>query len=320
MTASNAESSSCCRRRSPARYLPQTQLLIGGEWGEGAQGRKRFATIDPATEEVIAEVSEATAADIDAAVGAARQALKRGAWPAMTGADRGRILNRIAAILRERFEEIVLIESLDAGKPLAATRRMDMRAAIDCLEYYAGWADKIAGEVMPGASRSADLCAAGAGRRRRDDRAVEFPADERDLEDRAGAGLRLHDRAQARGADAALGAVARRASRWRPGCRRAFSTSCRGSARRPAQRWSRIRASTRSRSRVRRRPDRSIMRAAADEHHQDRPRTRRQVAERRLCGCGYRRGGAPDGVRRLLQRRSGVLGGDARRRRREGPR
>lgn len=128
--------------------LPRTGLLIGGEWREAAD-RKRFATIDPATEQTITEVSQAGASDIDAAVDAARQALWSGPWPAMTGAQRGRILNRLAAIMRERAEELVLLESLDGGKPIAATRRMDVPAAIDCLEYYAGWADKIVGEVVP---------------------------------------------------------------------------------------------------------------------------------------------------------------------------
>jgi aldehyde dehydrogenase (NAD+) len=130
--------------------LPQvpSRLLIGGEWCEAASG-KRFATLNPATEEVLAEVSEAGRPDIDAAVSAARDALRRGAWPTMTGADRGRVLHRLAAILRERSEEVVVLESIDAGKPLAATRRMDLPAAIDCLEYYAGWSDKIVGEVVP---------------------------------------------------------------------------------------------------------------------------------------------------------------------------
>ena len=108
-----------------------------------------FTAINPATEESIAEVAEAGAADIDAAVAAARRALRQGAWPAMTGAERGRILNRLAAILRERTDELVQLESIDGGKPFAATRRMDIPAAIDCLEYYAGWADKIAGDVIP---------------------------------------------------------------------------------------------------------------------------------------------------------------------------
>lgn len=127
---------------------PRTDLLIGGEWGRASKG-KTFATLNPATEETIAEVAEAGAADIDAAVAAARRALKQGAWPAMTGAERGRILNRLAAILRERTDELVQLESIDGGKPFAATRRMDIPAAIDCLEYYAGWADKIAGDVIP---------------------------------------------------------------------------------------------------------------------------------------------------------------------------
>jgi aldehyde dehydrogenase (NAD+) len=127
---------------------PRTDLLIGGEWGRASSG-KTFTTLNPATEETIAEVAEAGAADIDAAVAAARRALKHGAWPAMTGAQRGRILNRLAAILRERTDELVQLESLDGGKPFAATRRMDIPAAIDCLEYYAGWADKIAGDVIP---------------------------------------------------------------------------------------------------------------------------------------------------------------------------
>jgi aldehyde dehydrogenase (NAD+) len=134
-------------RLSASVAVPPTRLLIDGEWGEAASGA-RFATVDPATEDVITEVAEAGAADVDAAVEAARRAL-RGRWSLMTGAERGRILHRLAAIMRERFEELTLLESIDAGKPLAATRRMDMPAAIDCLDYYAGWADKITGEVVP---------------------------------------------------------------------------------------------------------------------------------------------------------------------------
>jgi aldehyde dehydrogenase (NAD+) len=128
--------------------LTATRMLIDGQWHEAERGR-RFATLDPATEAVIAEVAEGSASDIDAAVQAARTALTRGPWAAMSGAERGRILNRLAAILRDRSEELIALESLDGGKPLAATRRMDLPAAIDCLEYYAGWADKIAGEVVP---------------------------------------------------------------------------------------------------------------------------------------------------------------------------
>jgi acyl-CoA reductase-like NAD-dependent aldehyde dehydrogenase len=102
--------------------LSPTQLLIGGEWRESAR-RTRFGTLNPATEETIAEVAEGGGADIDAAVAAARTALKRGPWPVMSGAERGRILHRLAAIMRERREELVLLESLDGGKPLTATCR-----------------------------------------------------------------------------------------------------------------------------------------------------------------------------------------------------
>ncbi len=128
--------------------LPRTELLIGGNW-TAASGGQSFATLNPATGETIAEISEARETDVDAAVANARAALETGPWPAMSGAQHGCILYRLAALLRERLEEIVLLESLDAGKPLAATRRQDLPAAIDCLEHYAGWADKILGDVVP---------------------------------------------------------------------------------------------------------------------------------------------------------------------------
>ncbi|MCK9908502.1 aldehyde dehydrogenase family protein [Microbacteriaceae bacterium K1510] len=128
--------------------IPHTQLLIDGAW-RAAKSGKTFATLNPATEATIADVAQADAADIDDAVAAARRALESGPWATMLGIERARILNRLADVLRANFEEVVWLESLDGGKPIAATRRMDLPAAIDCLEYYAGWADKIAGEVVP---------------------------------------------------------------------------------------------------------------------------------------------------------------------------
>ncbi len=127
--------------------LPRTKLLIDGDWCDADNG-DRFTTLNPATEEVIAEVAQAGTVDAAAAVAAARRALT-GPWGAMTGAQRGRATNRLAEILRQRFEEVVLLESLDAGKPLAATRRQDVANAIDTLEHYAGWADKLSGDVIP---------------------------------------------------------------------------------------------------------------------------------------------------------------------------
>ena len=100
--------------------LPQvpTRLLIGGEWCE-AENNRRFATLDPASEDVLAQVSEAGPSEVDGAVSSARDALRRGPWSRMTGAERGRLLYRLAALMRERSEELVLLESIDAGKPLA---------------------------------------------------------------------------------------------------------------------------------------------------------------------------------------------------------
>lgn len=127
--------------------LPERRLLIHGNW-VNAVSERSFATIDPATEETIAEIAEADAADIDAAVTSARRALE-GPWRLLSGAQRGRLLRRLADLVERDLENLVKLEGIDAGKPLAATRRQDLPAAIDCLEYYSGWADKIAGEVVP---------------------------------------------------------------------------------------------------------------------------------------------------------------------------
>jgi aldehyde dehydrogenase (NAD+) len=128
--------------------LPEKRLLIHGRWTDAASGAS-FNTIDPATGDVITQIAEAGATDVDAAVASARRALEDGPWGRMTGAQRGRILRRLADLIEQHREELVALEAFDAGKPLAATKRQDLPAVIDCLEYYAGWADKIAGEVIP---------------------------------------------------------------------------------------------------------------------------------------------------------------------------
>lgn len=128
--------------------LPPLKLLIAGEWCDAISGRT-FETIDPATETVIASVPEPDAADIDAAVAAARAAFSAGPWPSMRAAERARVLRRLVALLEEHREEMVALESLDGGKPVASVRRQDLPAVIDCLEYYAGWCDKITGDVVP---------------------------------------------------------------------------------------------------------------------------------------------------------------------------
>lgn len=123
------------------------QLLIDGRPVAALSGRT-FETLDPATEDVIAVVAEADQHDVDLAVAAARRALE-GPWGRMRAADRGRILNKLADLIEQHGEEIAALESRDAGKPISAVLRQDLPAALDTLRYYAGFADKINGQVIP---------------------------------------------------------------------------------------------------------------------------------------------------------------------------
>ncbi|HAH46510.1 MAG TPA: betaine-aldehyde dehydrogenase, partial [Planctomycetaceae bacterium] len=128
--------------------IRQTQLLIDGKWVDAVSG-KTFSTINPATEEVIAEVAEGDAADIDLAVKAARKAFESGPWSKMDARDRGRLIYRLADLIEENIEELAALESLDNGKPIRDSRAADLPLVIDCLRYYAGWADKIEGTTIP---------------------------------------------------------------------------------------------------------------------------------------------------------------------------
>jgi aldehyde dehydrogenase (NAD+) len=123
------------------------RLLIDGQHVESVSGRS-FKTLDPATEEVIATIAEGNAADVDRAVAAARRAFE-GPWSTMRPAERGQILFRLVELMKQHADELAELESRDAGKPIAAVLRQDLPAAIDTLTYYAGWADKIHGEVVP---------------------------------------------------------------------------------------------------------------------------------------------------------------------------
>jgi aldehyde dehydrogenase (NAD+) len=122
-------------------------LLIDGHRVPSSSGRT-FQSLNPSTEEVIATISEGNEADVDRAVAAARRAFE-GPWRTMRAAERGHLLLKWAELLKQHTDEIVEIESLDGGKPVSATLRQDFPAAIDTLTYYAGWADKISGDVVP---------------------------------------------------------------------------------------------------------------------------------------------------------------------------
>ena len=110
---------------------------------------KTFDTLNPATEKVITSVAEGDKADIDLAVRAARKAFDEGPWRNMDARERGRILLRIMDLIEKNKDELARLETLDNGKPISETTNADLPLIIDCLFYYAGWADKIHGETIP---------------------------------------------------------------------------------------------------------------------------------------------------------------------------
>ena len=131
-----------------APKIRQTNMFIGGKWQE-SRGGKRFPTLNPVNETVIAEIAQGNEADVDAAVKAARAAFETGLWSKMDARDRGRLMNKLADLMEANLEELAALESLDNGKPIRDARAADLPLAIDCLRYYAGWADKLTGDVIP---------------------------------------------------------------------------------------------------------------------------------------------------------------------------
>ena len=135
-------------RKAARPQIRQTQLLIDGQWTPARSG-KTFDTINPATEEVIASVAEADAADVEMAVRAARKAFDEGPWPRMDARERGRIMMRLADLMESEIDELAALESLDNGKPVSDAKLGDIPLAIQVIRYYAGWADKIQGATIP---------------------------------------------------------------------------------------------------------------------------------------------------------------------------
>ncbi|HUZ99935.1 MAG TPA: aldehyde dehydrogenase family protein [Gaiellaceae bacterium] len=114
-------------------------LFIGGEWLEPSE---TYETISPATEEPLAVIGQASVADVDRAVVAARTAFADG-WSSLPGSERAKYLFRIARILQERAREFAVLESLNGGKPIKESRDVDLPLAAAHFFYYAGWADKL---------------------------------------------------------------------------------------------------------------------------------------------------------------------------------
>jgi aldehyde dehydrogenase (NAD+) len=136
--------------RAVVAIRPSYGLFIGGEFVPSAAG-SMFKTINPASEEVLAEVTEAGEADVEAAVSAARKAFE-GPWGRLSGAERGKYLFRIARILAERAREFAVLETLDNGKPIRESRDVDIPLAAAHFFYHAGWADKLEHAGLSGGS------------------------------------------------------------------------------------------------------------------------------------------------------------------------
>src|SRR5437867_9117243 len=131
------------------------RLWIGGEWRDASTGRT-FPTLNPATGRTLAEIAEAGPEDVDLAVRAARRALTSGDWPKTAPADRGRILRRLGDLVAANREELAELETLDQGKPIFESSKIDIPFVAELLHYYAGWAGKIHGLTIP--VRGGSLC------------------------------------------------------------------------------------------------------------------------------------------------------------------
>jgi aldehyde dehydrogenase (NAD+) len=148
------------QERGIVTIAPSYGLFVNGEFTPAADGRT-FTTVNPASEEPLAEVALAAEADVDRAVGAARAAYDN-AWGPMPGAQRAKYIYRIARLIAERAREFAVLESLDNGKPIKESRDVDVPLASAHFFYHAGWADKleyagfgparpvgVAGQVIP---------------------------------------------------------------------------------------------------------------------------------------------------------------------------
>jgi phenylacetaldehyde dehydrogenase len=124
------------------------QMLIGGQWVDAASG-KTLPVLDPATGEQIATVPAAASEDVDRAVEAARRAFDDGPWTKLGPSERGQMIWRLADLIEARLEEFAVLDSIDNGKPVSATRAADIPLSIDLFRYMAGWTTKIEGNTIP---------------------------------------------------------------------------------------------------------------------------------------------------------------------------
>jgi len=125
-----------------------TGLFINNEFVPSVDSQERINAINPATEEVICSVVAASSKDIDIAVAAARQAFKTTWGKNVTGFERSRLINKLADLIERDAQELAELEALNNGKPIRIARDFDIGDSVQCLRYYAGWADKITGQTL----------------------------------------------------------------------------------------------------------------------------------------------------------------------------
>ncbi|WP_163971863.1 aldehyde dehydrogenase family protein [Oceanobacillus halotolerans] len=124
------------------------ELYINGEYVPAESG-KTFEVFNPATEEVLAHVSEAQPEDVDKAVKAARRAFEGGEWPNLSAAERSHMIYKLADLIEEHREELAQLEALDNGKPYQVALEDDIDGTAEHFRYYAGWATKVLGQTVP---------------------------------------------------------------------------------------------------------------------------------------------------------------------------
>src|SRR5580698_1615494 len=123
------------------------QMYVNGEWVD-SKSNKTFPVFDPASEEVIAQVPDANADDVNRAVAAAKSAFENGPWASTTAQERGRVLFRLAEKIRQNTAMLAELESRNTGKPIVEAE-FDIADVVTCFEYYGGLATKILGFVNP---------------------------------------------------------------------------------------------------------------------------------------------------------------------------
>jgi len=128
--------------------IQHTKLLINGEWADASDGA-RNTLINPATEETLCEVASASVADIEAAVKSSRAAFDAGPWSKMDGGTRGKLLWKLADLFERDAAEVARLETLNQGKPIFESAKIEVPFVVSLLRYYAGWADKLGGDTLP---------------------------------------------------------------------------------------------------------------------------------------------------------------------------